>query len=498
MKLICRIIIFKIAIVVSTQHYMGAQSSQHNAEKYLLYKTKLETYFLIKKDPLTFPHYGTYIPAHKRNPLPGFPNSGEIHWTDAGHTIGFYLATLAAEYAIHDIKNDSAAKSNCLTDIVNVLRTIERLDYLAEIRYESDAENLIKVKDSIIVPYPYPKGSLNGFFIRDDVTKANVFTDSISKFWSEKGIKTLKQTPLVYSDYWEHGEMSQDQVWNYLQGLALTQKLVKTDLKFMDGEGEFVTPDYWAQKIVFRIAKTMQSKVIVNIAGIKIPIKIWTIINPATGKIVNRGGKPIDLIFNARLFGFAMNEITEKKFGDLRYGIRPKLKLKLPLPGYKHFNDHAKFALATISKRQYAQTWEELLFWSQRCAKKYNKGMEKTYQKYSYIHFPLMYILLHNPEINKSNAKFNDFISYVKLRLDQAPIEGQWRSLYDVNNDGKINKDDHPEPFWSAGKRLVKPAGKDYIINKNDPATQPWEYNGLDYMLLYNLYELVRLRTLKP
>lgn len=471
-----------------------AQTTQLNAEKYLIYKKKLENYFLIKSDPLSFPHYGTYIPAHKRNPFPGFPNSGQIHWTDAGHTIGFYLATLAAEYAIHEHKNNDVGKENCLKDIVNVLKTIERLDYLAEIRYESGSESLKKVGDSIIIPYPYPKGSLNGFFIRDDVTRIEIFENSIANFWSKKGIKTFEQTPFVSSDYWNHGEMSQDQVWNYLQGLALTQKLVKTDQKFMDGEGEYVTPDYWAQKIVARIAKTMHSEVILNVAGLKIPIKMWAIVNPATKKIVKRGGKPIDLVFNARLFGHAMNQITEMKFGDLRYGFRPKLKLKLPLPGYKHFNDHAKFALATIGNRQHAQTWDELLYWSKRCAKKYNKGMDKSYQKYTYIHFPLMYILLHSPEIDASSAEFSDFISYVRLRLDQAPKEGQWRSLYDLNEDGKKDKNDHPEPFWSAGKRLVKPAGKDYIINKNDPATQPWEYNGLDYMLLYNLHELVRTR----
>src|SRR6056297_724594 len=76
-----------------------SQGPSENHEKYKLYKAKLENHFLIKSDPLTFPHYGTYIPAQKRNPYDGFPNSGEIHWTDAGHTIGFYLATLVTEYA---------------------------------------------------------------------------------------------------------------------------------------------------------------------------------------------------------------------------------------------------------------------------------------------------------------------------------------------------------------------------------------------------------------
>ncbi|PLX20519.1 MAG: hypothetical protein C0599_08890 [Salinivirgaceae bacterium] len=494
MKVSSANIILTICIIILTHFNLIAQTLELNHEKYIIYKKKLETYFLIKKDPLTFPHYGTYIPAHKRNPFPGFENSGEIHWTDAGHTIGFYLASLATEYAIHDIKNDSAAKANCLIDIVNVLRTIERLDYLAEIRYDLGAEKLKKIDDSIIVEYPYPKGSLNGFFIRDDVTRIEIFTDSIPTFWRERGIKTFEKTPLVYCDYWKHGEMSQDQVWNYLQGLALTQKLVKTDRKFMDGEGEYVTPDYWSQKIVARIAKRMHSKVILNVAGLKIPIKMWAIVNPATKKIVKRGGKPIDLIFNARLFGEAMNEITEQKFGDLRYGIRPTLKLKLPLPGYKHFNDHAKLALATISNRQYAQSFDELLYWCNRCAKKYNNGLDETYQEYTYVHFPLLFILLHEPKIDFQKPAYRKFLNYIALRLNEAPTEGQWRSLYDTNSDGKINKKDHPEPFWSAGKRLVKPAGKDYIINKNDPATQPWEYNGLDYMLLYNLYELVQLK----
>lgn len=470
---------------------INSQNPEENHKKYQLYKAKLENHFLIKSNPLTFPHYGTYIPAHKRNPYDGFPNSGEIHWTDAGHTIGFYLATLATEYALLQLKNDTIAKNQCLQDIINVLRTIERLDYLAEIRYGVGYERLMKVNDSIIIPYPYPDGSLNGFFIRDDVSRIALFTDSIPKFWSEKGQPLFESTPYLSSDYGRHDEMSQDQVWNLLQGLALTQKLIKTDQQFMDGEGEYVTPDFWAQKITYRLAKAMQTHVNIDFFGLNTPVKIWSIINPTSGQIVRRGGKPIDLISNARLFGFAYNEITNKKLGDLRYGPDPTIKFSLPLPGHKHFNDHAKLALATISKKQYARSFDSLLYWCYRCARSYNKGMPESYQKFSYVHFPLMYLLLHEPEIDMGNPFYHFFLSYIEMRLNQAPKKGQWRSLYDKNNDGNINQHDHPEPFWSAGKRLVKPVGKDYIINKNDPATRPWEYNGLDYMLLYNLFELV-------
>ncbi|ALO16700.1 hypothetical protein L21SP5_03080 [Salinivirga cyanobacteriivorans] len=481
-----------LSILLSCK-YGISQGPPENHEKYKLYKAKLENHFLIKSDPLTFPHYGTYIPAHKRNPYDGFPNSGEIHWTDAGHTIGFYLATLATEYALLAHKKDTQSMDKTITDIVNVLRTIERLDYLAEIRYGKGAEKLMKVGDSVIVPYPYPKGSLNGFFIRDDVSRIEIFTDSAPELWSKKGIKTFVQTPKLSSDYGNHGEMSQDQVWNLMQGLALTQKLVKTDEKFMDGKGELVKPGYWAQKITYRIARTMQTRVVFDLFGVPIPVKLWAIVNPATGEIVRRGGKPVDLIFNARLFGYAMNEITAQKFGDLRYGLKPQLMLTLPLPGHKHFNDHAKLALATISQRQYAQSFDSLLYWCYCTAQSYNKGMPESYQMFSFVHFPLIYLILHKPNIDYNNPFYHYFLSYIDLRLNQAPEEGQWRSLYDVNNDGNINKDDHPEPFWSAGKRLVKPVGKDYVINKNDPATRPWEYNGLDYMLLYNLFELVKI-----
>ncbi len=491
MKLIQVILLF---VLLCSKGTVLAQTQDSNYTKYRLYKQRLENEFMIRADPLTFPHYGTYIPAHKRNPHPGSANSGKIRWADAGHTIGFYLATLAAEYALFEHKTDTTGKNQCLKDLVNVLRTIERLDYLAEIRYNLGAEKLLKVGDSIIIPYPYPKGSLNGFFIRDDVSRVEIFTDNVPEFWRQKGIKTFEKTPGLSSDYGNQGEMSQDQVWNLLQGLALTQKLVKTNQAFMDGEGEYVTPDYWSQKIVYRIARAMQTKAIINLFGISIPFKIWSIVNPATGKIVHRGGKPIDLIFNARLFGYAMNKITNQKFGDLRYGLQPKIMLGLPLPGYKHFNDHAKLALATISQRQYAQSFDSLLYWCFRCAQSYNRGMPETYQKFSYVHFPLMYLILHKPEIDINNPFYQYFMSYIELRLNQAPKEGQWRGLYDINNDGKMNKHDHPEPFWSAGKRLVKPVGKDYILNKNDPAMQPGEYNGLDYMLLYNLFQIVKLQ----
>lgn len=438
---------------------------------------------MIKTNPLTFPPYGANIPAHKRNPHEGYQNSGTIHWADAGHTIGYYLAVLATEYRLYSTQNSDDQCIICLNNIVNVLRTIERLDYMAEIRYKKQKPELWQFPDTTIVPYPYPAGSLNGFFIRDDVTFPEKTKQEIRKAY-DLSQPIFKETPKFTADYGRGDEMSQDQVWNLLQGLALVKKLVKNDKKFCDGTGEMVTVELWTQKITHRIIKSMQTRFIVHIAGIKCQLKLWSVINPVTNEIVKRGGKPEDLVFNAWFFARAANAIIDSTFESLHYGYDPKITLDLPMPGNKHFNDHAKLALSTISRTHYAASFDTLLYWCYRCAQDYNKKMPPSYRLFTYIHFPLMYLILHEPKLDTQNYFYHYYLSYIEKRLNEAPMHGP--------SSGFRNQKQSPELFWSSGKNLVKPTGKDFKQRKVTQTNSPREYNGLDYMLLYNLFELVR------
>lgn len=469
----------------SASNFVNGQTPQMNKQKYELYKDRLYSKFILIHDPLQYPPYGSWIPAHKRNPYSGFPTSQEIHWSDAGHTLGYFLATLATEYKTNTLNNNNLGKNECLNDMANVLRNLERLDYVAEYRYLHKDIPLWKLKDTTIYPYPYPKGYLNGFFIRDDINHPEFPIKQLIKQ------PEFHNTPKRFSDYGKHDEMSQDQVWNLLQGLALCAKLVDNPQQFIDGEGQWVSISRWAQKIANRTINALQTNFSFTVFHLKIPLRLWAIINPITRNVTHRGGKPTDLILNARLFSTAAAQILNQE-DNSHYGFAPKIELSLPLKGYKHFNDHAKLALAVIGKTQYASSFDSILYWCHRCATSYNKDLPPDYQLFAYPHFPLMFLVLHEPKLDTQNYFYHYYLSYIEHRLNQAPMNGPWRGLFDENNDGKIDKDDHPEPFWSAGKRLVKPTGKDYTINPNDPATQPWEYNGLDYMLLYNLQELVK------
>lgn len=466
---------------------VNGQTDRENTAKYYAYKTVLYNKFMFTHDPLQYPPHGSWIPAHKRNPHAGYSTSNEIHWADAGHTIGYLLATLATEYKLQLLNGATKNAEICAEDIANIFRSLERLDYLATFRYQQKAYPIWKLRDTIIYPYPYPQNALNGFFLRDDIGHPHFPEAQINK--QPEFNKTNKR----FSDYGRNDEMSQDQVWNLLQGLALTAKLVESETTYIDGEGDKITLKKWAQKLTCRFIKAMQPQTSIEIFGIKIPIKLWSIYNPVTKKRVKRGGKPSDLMLNARLFSTAAAKICNIDPAQTKFGFEPNIELSLPLKGHKHFNDHAKLALAVIGKTQYASSFDSILYWCYRCAKSYNQKLPTDYQTFAYPHFPLMFLTLHNTHIDTHNYFYHLYMSYIELRLNQAPAEGPWRSLFDINNDEIIDKNDHPEPFWSAGKRLVKPTGKDYVINPNDPATMPWEYNGLDYMLLYNLFELTKL-----
>jgi hypothetical protein len=339
--------------------------------------------------------------------------------------------------------------------------------------------------------YPYMDECFNGFFIRDDVPEN--FTD----YWGQNGFPDFIEVPNINSDYTQGGgignEESQDQVWGLLVGLSLVKKLVDFPETFNDGDNQYVTIRQWAQKITYRMIKFMHS-VRNDTQWIKCflgeecwpgyweatqwSIAQWLVKNPNTLDIVARGGSFEDLLPFGYLFAEAGNYITDLIPSDLHYNALEPLYIgPIPLTSNMFWNEHGRLALATIAGIVWAESFDDLIHWIHRCSKVFNAPLEDNIndkKAYAFEHFPLMYLVLHE---NYPNNYFLDYyLSFIENLLNIASY------------DGPENYGDFSIVEWCNPSRLNKPVG--LTFQQNNPEIYG-EYNGIDYLLLYNLFWLV-------
>jgi hypothetical protein len=469
-----------------------SQTPSENLNKYWNYRNRLKTKFLVSKNQWSMDagrNGGINIPANAYNPTdiesPLVETSGtakSVKWGDATCSLGYYIAVLATEYRL--LNNYGQDVIPTLTELVYALHAIERLDWHAEGLYGCGncQEGYIYNNQFIYFPYTSQYGAcLNGFFIRDDVSS------DFTTYWAGKGYANFTNM-IVHSDFQSpnDAEESEDQVWNLLVGLALVKDLVDYSGNMTDGDGESVTFKKCAQKITHRLINYMM-----NTNG------GWNIKNPCTGNYTHRGGIPTDLLPNAYYFAEAGNWITDKQFGDYHQGWNPQYFFPLPYGlslGLDPFfyNDNAKLALSTISGISWASSYDVEVFWINQCSVWYNKDLPDNTNDaklFAYEHFPLLNIILHN--LKPNHYYYYYFMSFVEKLLDLAPYDGPFRYIYDINGDGKYDGNDYPVREWSTSHRLTKPIG--ISLTKDEDAG---EYNGIDYMLLHNLYWLVYLENL--
>ncbi|MGB4204702.1 MAG: hypothetical protein WBJ84_03670 [Bacteroidales bacterium] len=441
-----RIIILLILLFEPFVNQAIAQSRVQNFQKYLIYRERLLSDFMVSSRGN---ETGTNIPASLRN-----IETGLMRWGDATINLSNYMAVLATEYKL--LKLSSMPVDETLIEIDNVLSAMERLDISAEAFYGNTH-----------APH-FP----NGFFIRDDIPAT--FTQD----WAWKN-PSFVDYPYVRSDYTEANkrlnEMSQDQVWHLVIGLALISKLVDDTVSspFLNSALR-LTLSQRAMLISYQIIKALQYKKCFNIINNKPCFRIWNLRNPVTKMPVKRGADPRFLKFG---FAEAGDFITNENFGSLHWGYSPQGFLWIRLLGFfqvaQQFSpkgniDHLFHAgsLATIGN-----------IWSTRdLIRLYNRHHKFFFvPDPHYEHFALISCILHNDCPKKLNREKE---KYERL-LNLAPVNGP-------SNFGNYSADDFVFE-WSSINRLVWP-------ERLGSGTNQWlqgEYSGLDYMLLFNLYCLV-------
>ncbi|MCR9141632.1 MAG: hypothetical protein NXI24_05210 [bacterium] len=409
--------------------------------RYWLVRSRLTQRFL--RTGSASPGYG--LPAERiRNP------SG-LAWSDATIHLGWYMAVLATEHQliregklpvlpgapVATVIEPITALGNTQSELYFALAALERLDQQGEAAFAS--------------PVPCGASGLDwpGFFIRDDVP-ANFSVAGVPVFTSDFSAPTQRtqssgavENYLVEPNIIYDKEMSQDQVYHLLFGLAFVRK-------YMSGVvAGNLDLGLWAEILAERLVAKMSAD-------------SWRISNPACGKRVERGE-------DARAFAYgASRAVTALSFGRLNFqsGIDGSLWAALipyadaglvggPLIEDTAYTDnlHMLMTLAAVGR-----SWED--FTTARLV-----AYAGIYDWYAY---PLAHVALHGQP--------PDWFFYEPLLRDQtftmlnaAPWEGP-------TSYGSV-------PGWRSTHRFLR--GRS--LQQRTPEDLPTDYNGLDFLLLYNL-----------
>lgn len=414
---------------------LRAQTEEDNHAKFLYYKERFYSQFIVAGPEN---EAGMNIPASIR-----YFRDSALKWGDATIELAYYMIFLSTDYKIAKANHEQTSEP--LQKLWWALDAFERLDLTAELCFR---------ENKIIYP-----DDLNGFFIRDDVTpeilnmqNGKLATDSV------KGKITA-----IYSDYTSpflnDKEMSKDQVWSLLLGFASIIHFVDDSCRVPGVNNQTESLPERARKNVYRLIKHLHGK------------QDWIIYNPVINNPVKRGAQVVESIlhgFNRVYFdyGFAAagNRLcitNSNQTIDLHCHKSKKHQNKFETQSNwaLHFNrdDYSFRALMTII----GKTGD------------YDVLVNRQKKSGRYEHFRLLYSLFH-PEQVPANKLIASKNYYFQL-LSEAPERGP----YNFGHSAYKSRE------WSSTSRLVWPESQGYRIGQNKGA-----YNGLDYLVLYNLYRL--------
>ncbi len=440
-----------------------AQTPGMHAETYQVYRERLLSAFMVSS-PGNEP--GTGIPASLRH-----ADQGLMYWGDATINLSNWMAVLATEYRL--LKDSEEKVESTVEELHRALLAKERLDASAPVFFGS----------------PNREALPDGFFIRDDVP------ESFTRDWSLHQ-PALQAFPDVKSDYTypniRVNEMSQDQVWNLIIGLSLVVRLV-------DDTTTWQLPDYhgWQRYTLreramltgFRIIAALQDEVCIRPLPFRdqeFCLPYWHLRNPYTGESVFRGSGP-----NLLKFGFAEagNVITGHAYGSMHWANSRHGRIWFSLSaGLQYLQRLGRDG--SIERMYHAAATATVgHVWSTRqLVRLFNRNRSYFFMpNHQYEHLALISCILHGdcpPMLQREKAMYEHL-------LETAPRHGPFNY---GDSDASVRHEGADYPHldeyhheWSSMNRFVWPQRR----GDGTPEYFRGEYNGLDFMLLHNLFYLV-------
>jgi hypothetical protein len=480
-----------------------SQSEAANHQKYWTYRDNLKRKYL--KIGLHKPNgileYGRSIPIENRDQVnTNCSGTGNrMRWGDATIHQGYYIATLATEYEL--LKRAGKDYQSTLNELYYAIAAVNRIDDYAEafLQYPNQATT-----------------NRNGFLCRDDVegnfklnwqnAPDNVTCLSSALYNTETGSATN-------NFFNSENEMSQDQIYGLFLGFSFVKKFVDPSLVIqptpLDAPMNLVSE---VQAITDRIMNYVQQQwtestpywagVICGYRNISF-VKNWVIRNPVTLGNVSRGADmsllaPFTSIEAQNITGISYNASVSR--GISFPGVDPQCFLAPPT------NPSVTFSLSNI-----LSLWTSIQ----------NSTWSNIVASISVPNLDLPVIMAtgnipwHTIELNLGSFPFDNSNRHMLLSLvactntftkantgrlawdaNMAVFDlvrsqlfggGTWApqsSFFNLLNPAPCEgtnslTPNNPNP-WHSSSRWWKPDGSDFT----------GEYNGLDYMFLYNLYML--------
>lgn len=410
-----------LALTVAVARPAYAQTTAENLAKYHALRARLLTEFtVVGEGP------GDSQPADVRDEGEGF-----IKWADSTIRLGWYMGVLATEHYVyaHPALFPGAAPSApeaTLDELYAALLALERLD---------------RVADAAFPPPCTQSEALNGFFLRDDVPAGY-----------HQHFPPLTTT---YSDFVDpvltNKEMSQDQVYHVLMGLALVSRVVPTGVS-VKGRDLASWAVVQARRIVELFAKDS-----------------WLIKNPACNRNVARGPAAVGYSGGTRL---AIEFITSGDFVPTTTDLWTSLWNDAKDPGFVAYGDidnrHMAMAIAAVGDGWGATTSDDLAL----------LGQDPGWPLYTLLHR-----VLHGDAAYGWCRTGNATNADARAMLDELPIGADIAS---------------PQPAGPAvhgftrSNRFMRGKATAYT---GEQGSEGYRFNGMDYLLLHNLYAIATPAT---
>jgi hypothetical protein len=484
-----KIIFLTIGLITFIISDTNAQSDLLNAKKYWWYRWRLTNDFMVVGDC-----QGCSLPASERY---GVPWEHELRWADGMIMMGQYLGMLATEY--HLLASSGQSTVQTKKELYYALLAINRADLAAE--------------DYIHQQEPSPTTctpSLNGFFLRDDVPSTFVqdnfdhfnqyktshphidYTDEYDYDGDHTEIAYISHTHSDYSNSLASGnnnffaEMSLDQAVSLFVGLRLIREFVDGSATYTDPSTSSVLSFQDGETSLFTEAKNISERI-----GLWLMDHGFLVKRPCTNDnvhigccggvfwnwaIANVAGEDSQNPL-LQAYGFPANvapyEVWVQDACDVHawdpgvnadpgsFYVGKFMVLELMAAGaeiypftsgnqYDCFNARTYLALNCDDPMPYKTEWMVLL-----------NSIIKGY----------------TPNSDLWPQRFQDYIN-------SAPCTGPF-----IGTVSDYSYPNNPEWNWSTTSLLYRPEHRQYYWEAN-PSTEYAEFNGIDYMLLYNLYRI--------
>jgi hypothetical protein len=492
-----------------------AQSYTQNLQRYWWYRYRLANDFIKIGDKC-----GESIPAGERilstwgNTETAYDaNDGKHHlqWGDATIDLAEYMGVLATEYRL--LKNNNRSTARTEMEIYYALKAFERLDLNAEehMRDFENTKDCNNINPHVNQPNIF-QNDYNGFFIRDDVP--NGFVQNNYNHFNRKGVCNImpgenstinvRANGFVWDDNtnqfldWNSlypntpqypVEESQDQHGQLFIGLSLLVELLDNNVY------------YWSYNLKDKAAHNLyrMNKWAMITGNIPSPSGGYHLKNPLNlicpygdhPELYNGlthcnegGAEQITNLF-PMFWGMWENEISYPASGQLAFliGLTPvfsapsipqlvfqfsKYFPTLPPYCYDYNWDAVSFPM---SYEVVAKKWRIGVWPASVNVSRYFINKQSTKCDYRYMHFPMLYRLFHNGPLPDQNAT-------ILNNLNIAPKCGPYLYM-DANNFPSIFENFE----WSSQDRI-----QSAYKRGPHPHVPEGDFNGLDYMLLFNLY----------